>query len=71
MVSTREINRIFGFSCFYTDLFSDTANGQDVVFTSGENVKAIGASPKAGYLAVESRHKTGWVPYKLTRLMVN
>jgi hypothetical protein len=41
------------------------------VFASGENVKVIGASPKAGYLAVESRHKTGWVPYTFTRLMVN
>ena len=54
-----------------TDDYRDRTNGQDVVFTSGESVKVIGASPKAGYLAVESRHKTGWVPYTFTRLMTD
>lgn len=57
----------------YKELFlflADIANGQEVLFNYGETVKVIGASPKAGFLTVETRDKTGWVPYKLTKLMV-
>ena len=49
----------------------DNTYGQNVVFSNGECIKVIGASPKAGYLSVESRNKTGWVPSKLTKLMVS
>ncbi|XP_028395364.1 unconventional myosin-IXb-like [Dendronephthya gigantea] len=54
-----------------TNNYRDTTNGQDVSFSSGESVRVVGASPKAGYLAVEARHKTGWVPYNLTTLMTD